>query len=179
MGAQCWAVCAAGEGHPGQQRSAEEAQSLPAHLGNFGLPQQGRWLVFAFIMNSRRQGLSKVKVLSWCYSRGGSSVPCEALIPVWFEPWQTMELSSVDALAQEVPGRCCQWNADQPHSISKGEALLWLHLSFSVGLRKMARLSQLTALILLTRRQTKPQPNIGSKYLINMVLFLNTSCLER
>lgn len=44
------------------------AQSIPVHLGNFVLPQEGRWLVFAFIMNSRRQSLSKVKVFSWCYS---------------------------------------------------------------------------------------------------------------
>lgn len=96
------------------------------------------------------------------------------------------DLALVDCGAEECPCvegiRRCQDSAVSEmliisHGIAKGEALLWLHLSFFVGFRKLARLSQLTALILLTRRQAKPQPNIGSKYLINMVLCLNTSCI--
>lgn len=73
----------------GSDAVLKEAQSVHVHLSNFDSPQESRWLVFAFVMNSRRQGLSKVKVcLVGVTPRRSYSVPCASCSsPGWFGPW--------------------------------------------------------------------------------------------
>lgn len=94
----------------GRDVELKKAQSVHVHLGSFDLPQEGRWLLFALIMKSRRQSLSKVKVcLVGVTPRRSSSVPCTSCSsPGWFDPWWTVERAvSVCVGHKEMPGQGC------------------------------------------------------------------------